>query len=224
VVNDAGSRTHLVGVTISYLKLNWKQTMIMGNYTWSKVESNTTGPFSLPANGDDLSTEWGPAAPRHRMMANFNMQPLPGVGVSVAVRGQSGAPYTITAGRDTNGDGVFNDRPAGVGRNTATAASQWDVGLRLSYSIGFGERPAAGRSGGATVVMIGGQGGGMPGAFGGSGAANKRFTLQFYAAAQNVTNRKNYVGYSGVVTSPFFGQPTNVLNPRKIELGVRFGF
>ena len=43
-------------------------------------------------------------------------------------------------------------------------------------------------------------------------------------AAQNVTNRYNYIGYSGVITSQFFGKPTNVLNPRKIELGMRFGF
>jgi hypothetical protein len=32
------------------------------------------------------------------------------------------------------------------------------------------------------------------------------------------------MGYSGVMTSPFFGEPTTVLNPRKIELGARFGF
>jgi hypothetical protein len=48
--------------------------------------------------------------------------------------------------------------------------------------------------------------------------------VEFYASAQNVTNHDNYIGYSGVVTSPFFGQPTNVLNPRKIEIGARFGF
>jgi hypothetical protein len=56
------------------------------------------------------------------------------------------------------------------------------------------------------------------------GADSKRFRLEFYASAQNVTNRRNYTGYSGVMTSPFFGQPTTVLNPRKIELGLRFGF
>ena len=54
--------------------------------------------------------------------------------------------------------------------------------------------------------------------------ADKRFRIEFYASAQNLTNHDNYIGYSGVLTSPFFGQPTNVLNPRKIELGTRFGF
>jgi hypothetical protein len=39
-----------------------------------------------------------------------------------------------------------------------------------------------------------------------------------------VTNHGNYIGYSGVMTSPFFGRPTTVLNPRKLELGMRFGF
>ena len=63
----------------------------------------------------------------------------------------------------------------------------------------------------------------MAGGFG-PRAADKRYQVQFYAAAQNVTNRANYIGYSGVLTSSFFGQPTNVLNPRKIEVGVRFGF
>ena len=41
---------------------------------------------------------------------------------------------------------------------------------------------------------------------------------------RTLTNHNNYVGFSGVQTSPFFGQATNVLNPRKVELGMRFGF
>ena len=72
------------------------------------------------------------------------------------------------------------------------------------------------------MVVMGG-GGGMAGGFG-QAAADKRFQLQFYAAAQNLTNHDNFIGYSGVLSSPFFAQPTNVLNPRKIELGMRFAF
>ena len=222
VVNDAGSRTHTIGATLSFIKLNWRQTILMGNYTWTKSETNTTGAFSLPANGDDLSTEWGPAAPVHRAMAAFNMQPVAGLALNINLRAQSGAPYTVTTGRDGNGDGIFNDRPAGVSRNSAVAAVQWDLGARVSYSIGFGTKPQTTAGPGGVMIVMGG-GGGMAGGFG-PGAANKRFQLQFYAAAQNLTNHHNYIGYSGVVTSQFFGQPTNVLNPRKVELGVRFGF
>lgn len=222
VVNDAGSRTHMVGGTLSFIKLNWKQTILMGNYTWSKTETNTTGAFGMPANGDDPSTEWGPAMPVHRAMAALNMQPFPGVGVNVNLRAQSGSPYTITTGRDLNGDGVFTDRPAGVSRNSLITAAQWDLGVRLSYSLGFGAKPQTTAGPGGVMIVMGG-GGGMAGGFG-PGAANKRFQLQFYAAAQNVTNHANYIGYSGVISSPFFRQATNVLNPRKIEVGARFGF
>jgi hypothetical protein len=222
VVNDGGSRTHMVGATVSFIKLNWKQTIIVGNYTWTKTEANSTGPFSTPANGDDLSTEWGPAAPAHRFMGSFNMTPIARVGIAVNLRGQSGSPYNVTTGRDLNGDGVFNDRPAGVSRNSALTLGQWDIGLRLTYSLGFGTRTAAAPQSGGTMVVMGG-GGGMAGGFG-QAAADKRFQLQFYATAQNLTNHDNFIGYSGVLSSPFFAQPTNVLNPRKIELGMRFGF
>ncbi|NQW04619.1 MAG: hypothetical protein HQ485_11400, partial [Acidobacteria bacterium] len=66
-------------------------------------------------------------------------------------------------------------------------------------------------------------GGGGMGGFGGA-AADKRFRIEFYLSGQNLLNRANYVGYSGVVTSPFFGQPTTVMNPRKVQMGIRFGF
>jgi hypothetical protein len=72
--------------------------------------------------------------------------------------------------------------------------------------------------------MIAMGGGGVQGGFGGGGAADKRYRMEFYASGQNVTNHDNLIGYSGVLTSPFFGKPTNVMNPRKVEVGVRFGF
>jgi hypothetical protein len=154
----------------------------------------------------------------------FNTQPIANLTVALNLRAQSGSPYNITTGVDTNGDGVFNDRPAGVSRNSVLTKSQWDLGLRVSYAIGFGRRAQAGGAGGGIPVVIRlGGGGDMPGGFGG-GAAEKRYRIEFYVSAQNVTNHDNYIGYSGVQTSPFFGQPTNVLNPRKVEVGMRFGF
>jgi hypothetical protein len=226
VQSDAGSRTHQLNVGASLMMLNWRQTFFHANYTLGSTETNTTGAFGLPASGDDLAAEWGPSVPRHRVGGMISMQPIRNFGVSVNFRAQSGAPYNVTTGADGNRDGLFNDRPAGLSRNAARTDSQWDVGLRLSYAIGFGQRPQAnGAGGGQTVVMIGGGGGGgMPGAIGGGGAADRRFRVEFYASAQNVTNHKNYIGYSGVLTSPFFGLPTNVMNPRKIEIGTRFGF
>jgi hypothetical protein len=228
VRSDAGSRSHSLNVGASLMMPAWKRAFLHANYSLSSSRTNTTGAFGLPASGDDLEAEWGVAAPRHRAGGMISLQPIRNLGVTMNFRAQSGMPYNVTTGSDANGDGVFNDRPDGVARNSARTKRQWDVGLRLSYAIGFGRRPqpAGGPGGGTAVVMIGGAGGGggMPGGLEGRGAADKRFRVEFYAAAQNLTDHRNFIGYSGVIASPFFGQPTNVMNPRKIEVGTRFGF
>lgn len=228
LVSDAEAKTHSVNVGWNLTKLEWKRSFFFVNYTWSKSDTNTTGAFSLPANGDNLDTEWGPSGGdvRHRASASINLSPITNMSLSLNARAQSGSPYTITTGRDDNRDGLFNDRPAGVPRNSARTDAQWDLGGRLSYSWGFGTRAQSGGSGGpgtATVVMGGGGGGAMAAGFGG-GAADKRFRIELYLTGQNLLNRANYVGYSGVITSPFYGQPTSVMNPRRLQMGVRFGF
>ena len=214
------SRIHTINVGGGLTLVNWRRTFLSTNYTWTKSESNTMGAFSLPARGEALSSEWGPAGPRHRFSASLNTQLLTDLAFSVTVVGQSGTPYNVTTGSDDNGDGVFNDRPAGVGRNSVQGAPRWTAGTRLTYSLGFGERPEGGPGAGETPH---GGGGGTIGGFG-RGAANKRYRVDLYASAQNLLNRYNYVGYSGVMTSPFFRQPTNVSDPRKVEIGIRFGF
>jgi len=223
VVNDAQQRVHQLNLGANILALNWKRTIFFVNYTFSTSESNGTGPFSLPANGDDLSTEWGQTQPRHRLLGSINMSPFKDVSVSLNFRQQSGSPYNVTTGRDNNGDGVFNDRPVGVSRNSAWTPGQWDVGGRLNYAVGFGAKSQVGTGGPQGVMIVMGGGGGPLGGFSG-GAENKRYQLNFYVAGSNLSNHNNYVGYSGVQTSQFFGQATNVMNPRKLELGVRFGF
>lgn len=226
LVSDAEVKSHSVNVGWSLTMLEWKRSFFFANYTWSKSDTNTTGAFSLPANGDNLETEWGPSGGdvRHRASFSMSMSPVTNLSLSLNARAQSGSPYTITTGRDDNRDGLFNDRPAGIARNSVRTAAQWDLGGRLSYAWGFGTHgQGGGAGGGGTTVMIGGGGGGMAAGFGG-GAADKRFRIEVYVSGQNLLNRANYVGYSGVVTSPFFGQPTSVMNPRKVQLGVRFGF
>jgi hypothetical protein len=51
-----------------------------------------------------------------------------------------------------------------------------------------------------------------------------RYRLGFFVQMNNLTNHANYAGYSGRLTSPSFGRPTTVLNPRKIDFGVNFDF
>ena len=228
LVSDAEAKTHSINVGWNLTKLEWKRSFFFVNYTWSKSDTNTTGAFSLPANGDNLDTEWGPSGGdvRHRASASFNLSPITNMSLSLNARAQSGSPYNITTGRDDNRDGLFNDRPSGVSRNSARTDAQWDLGGRLSYAWGFGTRGQSGGPGGGptTIVMGGGGGGGAMAAGFGGGAADKRFRLELYLSGQNLLNRANYVGYSGVITSPFYGQPTNVMNPRRLQMGIRFGF
>jgi murein DD-endopeptidase MepM/ murein hydrolase activator NlpD len=51
-----------------------------------------------------------------------------------------------------------------------------------------------------------------------------RYVVQFFIEARNLTNHPNYVGYSGVLTSPFFGRATTVTGTRKIDAGINFAF
>jgi len=56
------------------------------------------------------------------------------------------------------------------------------------------------------------------------GSNSKRFRTEFFIQASNILNHANQVGFSGVQTSPFFGQATAALPGRRIETGTRFSF
>ena len=56
------------------------------------------------------------------------------------------------------------------------------------------------------------------------GSEDKRWRVEFYVAGTNLFNHVNPGAYSGVLTSPFYGEPTSAAPPRKLELGVRFAF
>jgi hypothetical protein len=209
-----------------------RRTILFANYTWTKQRNDSDGPFSLPANSYDLTGEWGPAAgsSAHNFNAMITTTLPKNIKVGVSGVARSGSPYNITTGRDDNGDTIFNDRPPGVGRNNAIGTGMWDVAARVGYSFGFGTRQASGSGGGPQVIMVRGGGGagdalgGIMGAAMGGGADNKRLTVEIFASVSNLLNNVNPIGFSGVMTSPFFGQPTAAMPGRKIDLGVRLGF
>jgi hypothetical protein len=214
-----------VGLNFNYPK---RRMFLFANYAFNRQYSDADGAFSLPANSYDLAAEWGrvTGVPRHIASAVLNTNVTKALRVAVSASARAGAPYNITTGRDDNGDTVFNDRPAGVGRNTLTAHSMWDAAARLTYAFGFGERPASAGPGGPQMIMIrgGGGAGDLLGSLGGGGAENKRIRFELFVAASNLLNRVNPMGYSGVMTSPFFRQPTAAGSARKIDLGMKIGF
>ena len=101
---------------------------------------------------------------------------------------------------------------------------QIDLGGRLSYAWGFGKpRQQGGPGGTAVMVTVGGGGGGLAPGFGG-GAEDKRYRIELYISGQNLLNRVNYTAYSFVLTSPFYAAPIAAAQPRKLQVGMRFGF
>jgi len=51
-----------------------------------------------------------------------------------------------------------------------------------------------------------------------------RYRMGINFNIQNLTNRANLGGYSGTLTSPFYGKPTMAMSARRIGLGMNLGF
>src|SRR5215210_6147077 len=83
-------------------------------YVLAKANSDADGTGSLPANPYDLSTEYGRASGdlRHRFVMTGNFRAPWGITLNPFVIVQSGRPFTITLGRDINGDTLNTERPA----------------------------------------------------------------------------------------------------------------
>ena len=208
-----------------------RRMLLFANYAFIDQKNDADGAFSLPASSYDLAAEWGPAAgvPRHIASAVMNLPLWAGFRLGLTGTARSGARYNITTGQDDNEDTVFNDRPRGVGRNSAIGKGMWDIAARLSYAFGFGERRTPAGPGGPMVVVqrVGPGSGGageLLGGMMGGGAETKRLRFELYASAQNLFNTVNPIGYSGVMTSPFFLQPTAAMSGRRMDIGVRVGF
>ena len=195
------------------------------NYLLMKNTNEADSPFSLPADNFNLRADRGPAATDFRhLISGFISKRLPmGLSISTIFQATSALPYNITTGFDNNGDTVINDRPVGVGRNSARGAGRWEIGSRLSWGRDFGPEQKQ-TAGGPQIrmVRIGGGDGAAPPSL--PNAATKKYRLEFYAQAFNLLNHANLGPFSGVETSPFFGQATSAQPPRRMELGMRFNF
>ncbi len=229
VVSDASSRQHMLqnSLTVNQgalfpvnrgaKRIDPRRVTLFINYSLGSLRNNSDGAFAIAPLGD-LDLEWGPANNdvRHRFNASLNNQIIKNLRVAVSLNATSGTPYTLRSGFDDNGDLVFNDRPLGVGRNTERAAHHLMFGMNVGYDWTFGAA-----AGGPAPI----------GVFIGGGAPEVRtfeqqpkYRVGVFVNAQNLTNRANYVGYSGIMTSPFFRQPTSVAPTRRVEAGLNFGF
>ena len=191
------------------------RTVIRFNYRYRRAHNNTDGAFSVSPSGS-LDDQWSYASSdtRHRMRGSFSTQALRNLNAQFSWDANSGAPYTITTGTDDNGDSIFNDRPLLTPRNGARLPWRSTFSTNVSYTIPIGTAGGEGRG------APGGGRGGPPG----RGAGGRQKGITFNVSVNNLTNRANYSGFSGVMTSPYFMQATSVSNPRQVDVSLRFNF
>jgi hypothetical protein len=190
------------------------------SYYLAKNENDTDGAFTIPAT-TDLAAEWGPSSfdTRQRLSLSVGTGMLKNLNFNVYFYGSSAPPITVRTGLDNNGDTIFNDRPAGVGRNSERTLGQWSSEGYFSYSLGFGKRAVPAQPG----IMITSTGGGLnvqtmaP-------QAQPRYRLNIGANITNLLNRPQYSGFSGIMTSPYFLQPTQASGVRRITFNAGVSF
>ena len=92
-------------------------------------------------NQYDWRSEWARAFndARHRMQSSLNVTLPWQTSISFLMFANSGRPYSITTGRDENGDQTTNDRPAGYGRNSATGPGSYNIDAQFTKTITLGK-------------------------------------------------------------------------------------
>ena len=101
----------------------------------------------------------------------------------------------MTTGDDGNRDGLANDWPASVTRNTGKGPGAAIIDLRWFRELRL--KPSA---------------------------KDKSPVVTLSVDAFNLLNHVNYQNYLGALRSPFFGQATGSQPARRIQLGLRFQF
>ncbi|MGI9056621.1 MAG: hypothetical protein ACR2F2_12565, partial [Pyrinomonadaceae bacterium] len=133
-----------------------------------------------------------------KLNISFNFNVLKTITVSPSIRIESGYPYTITTGRDDNGDTVFNDRPFGLARNTERGEWLKQADLRISWKMPLKYLRIVEES-------------------------NKK-SLGLNINVRNLFNTSNLTNYVGVQTSPFFKRPSSAQTSRSIQFGLSYRF
>jgi hypothetical protein len=189
----------------------------------------------FPADSYDVSSEYSRVA--FIPSANFFVGgtfivPRLKVNLNPFIIYSTGRPFNIITGRDTNGDGVFTERPAfatdqtdpsdlrrtGFGdfdlnpdpgqalipRNYGMGPAFFSVNLGISRSIMFGNTPASRAAAAAGPTAPAGAAKPANGP-----TPEKRYTLTFSVNIQNLLNTTNLSNPIGNLSSPRFGESTS---------------
>jgi hypothetical protein len=196
------------GLTLSLAVRRGSWGMLRVSYALSKSEDTSGNAFfSQPQDANDIAAEKGPSDndQRHRVTVSGAIgdgpdagrfaRALAGVQIGYLFWYATGVPFNVQTGNDWNNDTNVNDRPAGVGRNSARQPGTTSFDLRVS-------RAFAPRGGQQIEAMI------------------EFFNLFNH---MNVVVVNNTFG-TGATPSASFGMPTVAGDPRQVQLGMRWSF
>ena len=202
-------------------RFSWRRGLtVAGFYTYGHNYDNTDGPFAVPPSVN-LASEWGPSGfdRRHNGFVAVTSTALRNLSARFSFNGASAPPLTIRTGLDDNGDLIFNDRPAGVGRNSARTRATWNSSANFGYAFTLGKKQVT--SGGGVQIM------GSPAGLTVNPTASQttpRYRLNVAVNINNLFNRAVYSGFSGIMTSPYFLQPTSASGVRRVTFNVGVSF
>jgi hypothetical protein len=196
------------------------RVLIGGNVTWSQRWSYDN---NQPFNPYDLTDEWGLSGRDRTFSTSLNLRFVPQeIAITLNPSWQGGRPYTITSGRDENGDGSSNDRALGYKRNSETGPSTWSpisMTFRKTFRIG-GTTPRPAANNYAEPQRGGGGFGGGGGGGGGRGGPTGGRTIDFQIQVRNLFNSTIKQQINGNLSSPLFGQISGGGQGRSITLSL----
>jgi len=161
-------------------------------------------PDELPTNNDNLKLDRGPMNDdrRHNIKFStffslfdvFNYVPFSDINIGLDSSILSGLPYNLTTGIDENEDGIINDRPLGITRNSERGDWNYRTDLNVRWSPKWLR----------------------------SNHGIKR--LSFSTSIFNLFNHTNRTNFIGVQTSKFFGRATSALPGRSVRVRANYTF
>ncbi len=165
--------------------------------------------LDLPANSNDLRSEFGPSDldRRHSFNGNFSFSVFDRISIISTFKYESPLPFTIITGRDENGDSVVNDRPIGIARNSARGGWLKRHNLIAKYSIPLTRERKENNASSDTERGV---------SFGKS--------IGVEIAFQNIFNQNSKLKYVGNRLSPFYLMPTASAPARSITFGLSYFF
>jgi len=230
------------------LKSQYKRASVQAAYTWAKsisdgLDDNSgaiSDPFHQYGNNDRGIDE----EDLRSTLALTSLLNLPfGIQASGIVSLTTGPPWNVTYGKDFDGDGNTQDRPAGLTKDaggranstmlnlinaarTSTASTTLPSGLIVPALNAANCATTNACLAPVTMAQLSQSTGGKKIDLRLTKGFNftSRYHLDLFMEAYNLLNTPNFLAPSGVISSPSFLQRSAANTPRQMQWGARFSF